>query len=672
MRLNRIPLALLAATGLVVLLCTGSASALSTGNGGWTWQDPLPHGATYQGAHFTTPTRGWLVTDNCILRTTNGGATVNVQANHNVRLKDITFANSRRGWAVGWPAGANGRVIIYRTTNGGADWTRVRLDVRGRLNAVAFANANVGWAVGGRPGADGMRSLILKTVDGGATWFRQRAGNVSELTDVSVTGPSRGWVAGGTRLRRTTNGGETWGAVGPESYPDTVDFVSSLVGWAASGDKVYRSGDGGETWTQQFDYGLDPGWINGLAFADELHGWFVGNSGAINATVDGGATWAVRGSASDRAYHCVCAVTPAAGVVAGDGGALGRSLDNGVTWSWQPQSAGGFTGWCSAVDFANTTTGWVTGVTASSALAPASTTILHTADAGATWSTQAPGTAQALLDVDFVDANNGWAVGAGGTIIHTGNGGGAWGPQASGTTADLRGVCFSDGLNGWAVGVALDGPASTTGPVVRHTADGGATWTAQSSADESFVWGGLCGVAFADALHGWAVGWTYSDGMGEPAVIYGTGDGGATWTKQLSYVPPVTHSSGTAVLHSVHAIDASRAVAVGYADDNDQMLPLVYRTTNGGATWTKCTVPTSWDAWNVGLSDVAFRGASRGWAVGLDGIMLRTTDGGRTWTKLRSGVGGDLNGVCFASLRRGWAVGDFAAILRTTTGGLAP
>jgi photosystem II stability/assembly factor-like uncharacterized protein len=54
--------------------------------------------------------------------------------------------------------------------------------------------------------------------------------------------------------------------------------------------------------------------------------------------------------------------------------------------------------------------------------------------------------------VKFVDAQEGWAVGAEGTIIHTTNGGGSWTTERSGTQHPLERVFFTDKAHGWAVG----------------------------------------------------------------------------------------------------------------------------------------------------------------------------------------------------------------------------
>jgi hypothetical protein len=70
------------------------------------------------------------------------------------------------------------------------------------------------------------------------------------------------------------------------------------------------------------------------------------------------------------------------------------------------------------------------------------------------WTVQRiPGSGSSLFDVFFLNANEGWAVGANGTILHTINGGTTWTLEANGlTTAFLTGVHFTSSTNGYIVG----------------------------------------------------------------------------------------------------------------------------------------------------------------------------------------------------------------------------
>ena len=55
-------------------------------------------------------------------------------------------------------------------------------------------------------------------------------------------------------------------------------------------------------------------------------------------------------------------------------------------------------------------------------------------------------------------------------------------------------------------------------------------------------------------------------------------------------------------------------------------------STDAGASWQQAEVPVSSD-----LTAVYFPGASFGWAVGHDGVVLATSDGGATWAKQLDG-----------------------------------
>jgi photosystem II stability/assembly factor-like uncharacterized protein len=71
---------------------------------------------------------------------------------------------------------------------------------------------------------------------------------------------------------------------------------------------------------------------------------------------------------------------------------------------------------------------------------------------GRTWERQQSTVDVDLFDVKFVDAREGWAVGAEGTIIHTVDAGEHWTTERSGTEHPLERVFFADKNHGWAVG----------------------------------------------------------------------------------------------------------------------------------------------------------------------------------------------------------------------------
>jgi hypothetical protein len=163
-----------------------------------------------------------------------------------------------------------------------------------------------------------------------------------------------------------------------------------------------------------------------------------------------------------------------------------------------------------AVQFVGSSQGWVVG----------SDRILHTADGGQHWVTQyLTSTSAGLATVDFADASHGWVVG-GTTILATTDGGAHW--RALPEPCDpIRAVHFFSSSDGIAVaggGVPYPGVPSEWGGVLLGTTDGGAHWHRLPSPRA------VQSACFTSAQHGW---------LGAGGNIYGTSNGGRTWTLSL-------------------------------------------------------------------------------------------------------------------------------------------
>lgn len=109
---------------------------------------------------------------------------------------------------IGWIVGQNG---IKKTTNGGLTWFDQYSSEYASLGSIYFTDANHGWAVGnwftGIWGAAGRRGMILYTNNGGTTWNEQTTIN-HNLGGVYFPNDHTGWaVGGGGTILHTTNGG---------------------------------------------------------------------------------------------------------------------------------------------------------------------------------------------------------------------------------------------------------------------------------------------------------------------------------------------------------------------------------------------------------------------------------------------------------------------------------
>ena len=102
-------------------------------------------------------------------------------------------------------------------------------------------------------------------------------------------------------------------------------------------------------------------------------------------------------------------------------------------------------------------------------------------------------------------------------------------------------------------------------------------------------------------------------------------DGGVTW-EQL----PIPNTTGFFAV-DIAAIDANIAYVTLWGPDflNDLSMDAIYRTTDGGTSWTKV------DSYTFFPTYIHFFNQEEGWVLGSDGVFITTSvtsDGGQTWT----------------------------------------
>ncbi len=610
---------------------------------GWEWRA----GGGLNAVEFTDAANGWIVGNVGPLHTTDGGATWAALPGLSAYvLNDLQFTDAQHGWAVG-AAGA-----ILHTSDGGVTWAAQASAVTETFTRVAFVDNLWGWA-GGRWARSAAHSPLQRTTDGGATWApvslptSELVSPDETLDDFYFRDRNTGWVILGAYVFRTTDGGASW-----SPPPDTSDgvncygancrifFLDALRGWVAAGlcDQVTcgfgvlsRTTDGGVTWTD----------ISGTArpqdifFASPTEGWLAAtvggfdDNGGISHTTDGGATWMRQSTFPATSLHF---------------------LDRNRGWAVGPGSA-----------------------------------VQRTTNGGATWQALTPQTADIALEaVQFIDGNTGFAVGEGDRdwdkwcssnrtyFLRTTDAGASWSRTRYQYLSDYTGnpgcgetwlhaLAFQSASTGLIVGAQGDSIDPYTGSYREYqfgfaaaTTDRGSTWSPNHYAVPDVPQD----LAMVDGRAGWAACgsqwcgyvWTGEDEewiCGEGGGILRTGDGGETWTGQLTL---------DFILRGVAAVDGQRAFAAGDGG-------AIYRTTNAGAAWARQTTPTT-----VDLHDIFMSSATAGWAVGDGGVILHTTNGS-TWVKQDSGSTTNLRSVYFLDDMRGWAAGTGGTILYTADGG---
>jgi photosystem II stability/assembly factor-like uncharacterized protein len=326
--------------------------------------------------------------------------------------------------------------------------------------------------------------------------------------------------------------------------------------------------------------------INKLYMNDSYHGWAVGNSYVLK-TSDGGATW--YNVISPNVTRVVSAF------------------------------------------FANANKGWVMATLQDD---PNKAVLLRTSNGGSTWITYSVPFNDGYIQ--FLDDSNGFVLAGQGigmqkqpvSLYQTSDGGATWtlkfahaptmpedGLPVSG---HKNGMTFRNTSRGW-----IGGDVPLAGSVyIYRTDNGGVTWAQQPMtipAGYESAFTGTTAPVFFGINYAVLPVWMGSAVGQRDLFLYVTYNGGTTWTRSSSFAP-----------NSFHVDIASVRDAFSW-DSNG----FFWVTNNSGASWRKVTPNINF---GENLRDLDFISATTGWASILDlngnRSLYRTTNGGSTWTAL--------------------------------------
>ena len=279
-----------------------------------------------RGVHFTSRDHGVVVGDEATrIRTTDGGTNwMRRQGEIAFSLTAVQFIDNNDGFAVGE------RGTMLHTSDGGETWRDLGFRDAVDFTDVSFADTLIGMALS----KQAVSGEIYRTSDGGAHWTRLSAPAIA-LNAVHVFDADNAIVVGPCEsIYLTLDGGASWfGWHAQLCGRDFLDmsFVDRYNGFiVGSPGMILRTTDGGMSRDEQ-QSGTSVS-LYGVSFSDPDHGTAVGARGTIVCTTNGGATWERSTSGVTSDLYDVCFTDRYTGTAVGDKATILRTTTGGATW----------------------------------------------------------------------------------------------------------------------------------------------------------------------------------------------------------------------------------------------------------------------------------------------------------------------------------------------------
>lgn len=500
---------------------------------------------------------------------------------------------------------------LIRSADGGSTWAPLSTDLPRPPVFLLVAPSDPSALYAGTFG-DG----VFRSADGGQSWSPIDSGLPELDTQTLAVDPTDASTVyfGVTSLFKSINGGANWTSSSnglPSAFPRglTIDPLDPTTLYMLPGDLgVYKSTDGGQSWNPS-NNGLTDLLILRLAMdPSNPQILYATSSTELFRTIDGGATWTSLGALSIDSFGSAIFYDPRPPATLfltsnANGSGIYKSTDEGATW-----------------DLAN---GGINGrFLTSVAVAPSDPQVLYVGlttfdlgtgvshDGGRTWEIfgervlpgQGARRSFRSLAVDPSDLDIVYGGDFDDGMFKTVDGARTWTEINQGITdLEIRSIAVEPPPGGTVL-------VGTQGGKIFRSLDGGLNWADYSMG----LGGGVVHEILFDSLDSsklWAA--TFQG-------LY-VSEGGASWSLVLS-------GAFTAV--KLAEPDPTRFYA---ARTNN----LVYRSSNGGATWTSFPVPGSFAPVDLVVDPAE---PDRLLVVSpFEGIFL-SEDGGETWERRNEGL----------------------------------
>ncbi len=266
--------------------CVGEDGIMKTADNGLTWS-LLSDSPAGKCLHFVDESNGFVIAQtNLLYKTSDDGDSWQVIRDFSDETPECVFFSSADvGYVATTLYGPPGGSYIYKTVDGGDNWTRTLTNPEVvAQHAIAFSNANTGFVVGNS-------GTLLSTLDAGENWSLEWIWPLNNLFDICFTSEMTGF------------------AVGYASFP---------------GSDVTRTTDGGINWESIYTDGETDIALKGITFYDENIGYAVGDAGRFISTNDAGNTWKTSTVGTNVDLYATFITSGGTGLIVGDQGTILR------------------------------------------------------------------------------------------------------------------------------------------------------------------------------------------------------------------------------------------------------------------------------------------------------------------------------------------------------------
>ncbi|MBX7045813.1 MAG: T9SS type A sorting domain-containing protein [Ignavibacteria bacterium] len=236
-----------------------------------------------------------------VLRTTNGGTWASASGNLGTSdLYSIYAFDANNALVTSSPGGT----FVYRTSNGGTNWTQVFTDANASafVDSWYFKDANNGLMVAD---AYGGRSKIYKTTNAGLNWdstgvnFNTTA--TSYNNSIWGNGNTVYWGTNASTVFRSTNFGTTWTTLTATGNTNTEAFwFNDANNGFIGGTILQQTTNGGTTLTT--NTGAGTGTYTGLVGTTAGNYWFARGTN-IYSTTNNGTSWTAATTVTGTYNH---------------------------------------------------------------------------------------------------------------------------------------------------------------------------------------------------------------------------------------------------------------------------------------------------------------------------------------------------------------------------------